>query len=169
MKIPRSFTPTHQTEGLPGFPAIDLFATAGTKIQAPEAGVITRISGHDPEQPPPLGQGGPWGLSIYYHGSSSGNVYYMTHLSQVAKPGVYRDNDTIGVIGNYPSNAPGADHVHLGLHTGDSPEAHYASVLFPARCYLSAAPPGPPVFKPTKAWWQWLNQFLKRGKWTHPA
>lgn len=123
--IPTSFTSTHETEGLDGFPAIDLMNPPGTPIGAPEAGTITRLSGHDPSEPPPLGQGGPWGLSIYYVGNASGNTYYMTHLSKVAPLGTYKKGDIIGVIGDYPGSA--ADHVHLGLHQGDSAEAHFSS------------------------------------------
>lgn len=166
VRILAAFTPTHDTAGLSGFPAIDLFAPPGTPITAPEAGTITRHSGHDPALPPPLGQGGPWGLSIYFVGKSK-KVYYLTHLAQVARLGAYRGGDVIGIIGDYPGNAPGADHVHEGLHQGDSAEAHYASTVFPARCYLAAVTK-PKIWHPSHPAWVWLNAFIKRGHWTHP-
>lgn len=69
----------HQTEGLPGYPAIDFFAKAGSPVVAPENGKIVRFSGHDPAQGPTEGPHGPLGWSIYLDGDS-GTSYYMTHL-----------------------------------------------------------------------------------------
>jgi murein DD-endopeptidase MepM/ murein hydrolase activator NlpD len=146
VQLPSFITSTHQTAGLAGFPAVDIMAKPGTPIRAPEDGVITRISGHEPTEPPPQGQGGPWGLSIYFLGSKSGNTYYMTHLVRVAEPGAYKFGDVIGIIGDYPGSS--ADHVHFAIHRGDSPEAYVASGLFNPRDYLAkpsgkrgAAPP----------------------------
>ena len=174
VKIPRTFVPTHETAGLPGFPAVDLFATPGTEAVLGFAGLVTRVSGHNPADPPPLGQGGPWGLSAYVL-SDRGDVYYCTHLSKVARPGTrIPAGGEVGVIGDYPGNAPGADHVHVGHHRGDSAEAHYQSTVFPADCYLAAGPPpkqkkgGPPPGG-WKVVGPWLLDFLHRGHWTHPA
>jgi murein DD-endopeptidase MepM/ murein hydrolase activator NlpD len=146
VQLPSFIVPTHQTAGLTGFPAVDIMAKPGTPIRAPEDGVITRISGHEPTEPPPQGQGGPWGLSIYFLGTKSGNTYYMTHLVKVAEPGAYKLGDVIGIIGDYPGSS--ADHVHFAIHPGDSPEAHVASGLFNPADYLAkpgrrtgAAPP----------------------------
>lgn len=135
IQLPTSQTATHQTAGLPGFPAVDIMAKPGTPIGAPEDGIITRISGHEPTEAPPQGQGGPWGLSIYFLGTQTGNTYYMTHLVKVAPPGRYRRGDVIGLIGDYPGSS--ADHVHFAIHQGDSPEAHYGSSLFNPADYLA--------------------------------
>src|ERR1051326_634570 len=135
--VPRAFKPTHETAGLPGFPAVDLFAVPGTPVVMDEAVTVTRISGHDPKLPPPLGQGGPWGLSIYCRGQATGKTYYLTHLSKVAPLGAYTAGAVVGVIGDYPGNPAGADHVHVGLHDGDSPEAHYQSIQVPPGCYFT--------------------------------
>lgn len=72
LQLPTLFRPTHQTSGLPGFPAIDVFAPAGTVALSPADGTVTRLSGHDPAlggQP-----GGPYGWSIYL------GPYYLTHF-----------------------------------------------------------------------------------------
>jgi hypothetical protein len=171
--VPKSFHATHQTAGLPGYPAVDIFAPPGTPVTLAEAGNLTRVSGHDPRLPPPLGQGGPWGLSVYCCGKS-GNVYYLTHLAKVRHGGPFPAGAVVGVIGDYPGNAPGADHVHVGLHQGDSPEAHYPSITVPAGCWLPASTPEPkpkrrlkllpgPVPKP--AWFfPAVKQFLTNRK-----
>jgi hypothetical protein len=125
IQLPRSFVPTHQTAGLAGFPAVDIMARPGTPIGAPEDGQITRISGNDPGLAPPQGQGGPWGLSIYFVGAS-GTTYYMTHLLKVGREGSYRKGQVIGVIGDYPGSP--ADHVHFGIHRGKSAQAYFASI-----------------------------------------
>lgn len=134
LAIPTSFTPTHQTEGLGGFPAVDIMAKPGTPILAPEDGWITRISGHEPSQAPPLGQGGPWGLSIYFIGKDSGNTYYMTHLLKVARPGGYKKGQVIGVVGDYPGSK--SDHVHVGIHHGKASEAYALSGSFDSGDFL---------------------------------
>jgi hypothetical protein len=105
---------THETKGLPGYPAVDIMAHPGTPVLAPENGAVIRHSGHPPSEPPPEGQGGPWGLSLYFLGAS-GTTYYMTHLMWVAPLGRYRKGAMIGKVGNYPG---GADHVHIGVHRG---------------------------------------------------
>jgi hypothetical protein len=104
--IPTHFTPTHPTGNLPGFPAVDIMAKPGTPILAPEDGSITRVSGHEPSEPPPLGQGGPWGLSLYYVGHQTGNTYYMTHLVKVGSPGRTRRATSSGSSATTPARRP---------------------------------------------------------------
>jgi hypothetical protein len=137
VQLPTFITATHQTAGLAGFPAVDIMAKPGTPIRAPEDGMVTRISGHEPTEPPPQGQGGPWGLSIYYIGTQTGNTYYMTHLVKVAAVGSYKKGDVIGLIGDYPGSA--ADHVHFAIHKGEAAEAHVGSGLFDPADFLGAA------------------------------
>jgi hypothetical protein len=50
LQLPTDFHTTHQTAGLPGFPAVDLFARPNTVVLAPEDGVIDKLSGHDPRE-----------------------------------------------------------------------------------------------------------------------
>jgi murein DD-endopeptidase MepM/ murein hydrolase activator NlpD len=137
VSIPQSIRATHQTAGLAGFPAVDIMAKPGTPIRAPEDGIITRISGHEPTEAPPEGQGGPWGLSIYFLGSQTGNTYYLTHLVKVAKIGRYKKGAVIGVIGDYPGSP--ADHVHVGIHQGKAGEAFALSGSFRASDFLGAS------------------------------
>ncbi len=42
LQLPDRFHPTHDTGGLPGFPAIDMFAAPGTRVLAPVDGTLTR-------------------------------------------------------------------------------------------------------------------------------
>lgn len=161
LTVPKKFIPTHQTGGLPGYPAVDLFAVPGTPCVLDEDVTVTRVSGHDPKEYPPQGVGGPWGLSCYAKGHETGNVYFLTHFSKVARPGPLPKGETVGVIGDYPGLA--ADHVHVGIHQGDSPAAYAPSKKFPRRCYITRSA-NPAEGKP-KAWWVWLNDFLRRGKW----
>lgn len=115
----------HDTSGLAGLysdviggvwprqDARDFFAPPGTKVLAPEAGTIVRLSGHDPSEPPPQGVGGAWGLSEYLRGVS-GTTYFITHLGEenVKQGQSVVPGQIIGAVGDYPGLA--ADHVHIG-------------------------------------------------------
>lgn len=97
---------THQTSGLPLYPALDTAFTAGAKVIAPEAGVVTRLSG-----------GPSAGYSVYVTGES-GLRYYFTHMNpERADLGPIAKGEKIGVVGS-PSRFPGARvaHVHLGVN-----------------------------------------------------
>lgn len=74
--LPAVFVPTHQTAGLPGYPAIDVFGPAGAVVLAPANGIIRRLSGRDPA----LGgvPGGAYGWSIYL--GTTASDYFLTHL-----------------------------------------------------------------------------------------
>src|SRR3990167_6766073 len=84
LQLPAHFTPTHQTAGLVGYPAIDVFAKAGTNVLAPEPGKIRRRSGRAPT--PTVAPGGPYGWSIYFDpdAGSARTDYFLTHLGTVA-------------------------------------------------------------------------------------
>jgi len=108
----------HDTGGLPGYPAHDYMARAGTPVVAPVGGKIVKLSGHDPALGPVDGVHGPFGLSLYLQGTD-GRTYYMTHLGsrdvqdgQRIAPG-----QVLGTVGNY-AKWGGADHVHMGIHDG---------------------------------------------------
>lgn len=77
LQLPENFTPTHQTAGLPGYPAIDVFAKAGTTVGAPAPGRIRRLSGKDPS----LGgkPGGAYGWSLYL--TTEHADYFLTHFA----------------------------------------------------------------------------------------
>lgn len=112
----KAHSATHETAGLPGYPAFDYMAKAGTPVVAPVSGKIIKLSGHDPKQGPTQGPHGPFGWSVYVQGTD-GRTYYLTHLgSRNVKVGqTVKQGNVIGAIGNY-AKWGGADHVHMGVH-----------------------------------------------------
>jgi murein DD-endopeptidase MepM/ murein hydrolase activator NlpD len=115
IKLLSSIGAEHETAGLPGFPAHDYMARAGTPVVAPVGGTIVRFSGHDPRSGPVDGVHGPFGWSMYLKGTD-GRTYYLTHLGsrdvQVGqKVGA---GSVLGTIGDY-AKWGGADHVHMGV------------------------------------------------------
>lgn len=104
---------THQTSGLPGYPAYDYMAPAGTTVVAPVDGSVTRLSGKDPS----LGgsPGGPLGYSIYIAGRN-GSSYYLTHLDKVSvRAGqAVKQGQPIAVVANGPASWS-SPHVHMGV------------------------------------------------------
>lgn len=108
----------HQTLGLPGYPAHDYFAKAGTPVVSPVSGTVVKLSGKDPR----LGglPGGPLGYSVYVQGG--GKTYYMTHMDKVLvkKGQQVTQGQQIAQVANGPiSWAP--THVHMGIRTDSSP------------------------------------------------
>jgi murein DD-endopeptidase MepM/ murein hydrolase activator NlpD len=103
---------THQTSGLPGYPAYDYMAPAGTVTVSPVTGRITRLSGRDPSQGG--SPGGPLGYSIYVQGG--GHSYYLTHLDDVAvKLGQrVRQGQRIARVASGPASWS-SPHVHMGV------------------------------------------------------
>ena len=77
IQLPAVFTSTHETSGLDGYPAVDVFAPGGTIALAPAAGEIHKLSGHEPTAS--TTPGGPYGWSIYLR-DASGNDYFLTHF-----------------------------------------------------------------------------------------
>lgn len=121
LQLPSHFTPTHETSGLPGFPAIDVFAAGGTPVAAPCAGTVIKCSGHPPT--PTTQPGGPYGYSIYL--STSIGVYFLTHFGQKAvnfwKVGAkIRRGQYLGKIADYTAATNGVtpSHIHEGFHAG---------------------------------------------------
>ena len=121
VQLPSHFTPTHETEGLPGFPAVDVFAPAGTQVLAPATGKVVKLSGHPPTATSP--PGGPYGWSIYLT-ARDGGTYYMTHFGSrnaYCKVGAcIGRGEPIGKVAAYSKATHGvtADHIHLGYHKG---------------------------------------------------
>lgn len=116
LQLPSSFTPTHQTAGLDGFPAVDVFAKPGTPAKAPEDGYIHRLSGRDPARGG--SPGGAYGWNIYLD-SSSGR-YFMAHWGTriVVEGQKVRKGQVLGTvcdcaIARMPSSA---SHIHVGKH-----------------------------------------------------
>jgi len=82
VQLPATFTPTHQTAGLPGYPAIDVFAAPGTEALAPADGTVRKLSGHDPHEGGV--PGGAYGWSIYL--LAARGEYFLTHFGTRSDP-----------------------------------------------------------------------------------
>lgn len=116
LQLPAAFTPTHDTEGLPGYPARDFFAAQGTTVLAPADGVIDKLSGHDPREGGH--PGGPYGWSVYLTVPSA--RYFLTHFATraVTLNQNVRRGDPIGTVcdaavAHMDSHL---SHIHEGKH-----------------------------------------------------
>lgn len=109
---------THQTAGLPGYPAVDYFAPAGSPCVSPVNGRVTRTSGHDPSIGPVNGPHGPFGWSYYIEGDD-GRTYFLTHLGgRIVKVGDrVRQGQKIGTVANYAKWTGTPNHIHQGVHS----------------------------------------------------
>ncbi len=113
--LPPSYVPTHQTGGLPGFPAIDVFAPAGAPVVAGFWGRVVKISGRDVSQGGV--PGGAYGRSVYVLNLRTGVERYVTHMEKLrvrlgtqVKPGRH-----LGTVADSAvSGKPGTSHAHLG-------------------------------------------------------
>ena len=117
LQLPVDFAPTHETAGLPGFPAVDLFAPAGTRVLVNFRGTVRKLSGRKlsgAERP-----GGAYGYSFYVRNGGNGRERYVTHLGtrsvklgQQIEPGSFVGTVAVPPLGSRPGSA----HVHLGKH-----------------------------------------------------
>ena len=110
LQLPATFTPTHQTGGLPGFPAIDCFAAAGTVVLAPEDGSIQWPHMINWNQAAHVGGG-----TCYFQGDNC--TYFLTHFQEPPRRDLYRQGDRIGVVGAVP-HGWWPSHIHEGKHQG---------------------------------------------------
>jgi hypothetical protein len=115
--LPEIFKVTHQTDGLLGYGAIDVFAPGGTLVGAPCAGEIHKLSGHYPT--PLTDPGGPYGWSQYLR-NVRGDDFFLTHfgtrntyVGQIVKKG-----QVIGTVADYTHATDGVtlSHIHMGKH-----------------------------------------------------
>jgi hypothetical protein len=110
-------TPTHETAGLPHYPALDLFAPAGTLVVAGFYGRVRSMSGRACS----LGgkPGGSYGRSVYVYNAVRRVDRYLTHLDEL-----YLEVGTlvwpgrrIGTICDAAlAGKPGTSHVHYGTN-----------------------------------------------------
>jgi murein DD-endopeptidase MepM/ murein hydrolase activator NlpD len=107
---------THPTGNLPGYPAFDYMAPAGTRVVAPVNGKVVKLSGKDPKLGGP--PGGALGYSVYIKGDN-GNTYFLTHMDRIGvKVGQrIRRGTQIAVVANGPASWS-SPHVHMGVHRG---------------------------------------------------
>lgn len=108
LQLPASFKSTHDTGGLPGYPAVDIFGPPGQGVLSPAAGTISRLSGSAGGP----GGGGAYGYSMYL--KSALGEYFLTHFgSRAVKAGAkVKRGDLLGTIADYPDRA---DHIHMGF------------------------------------------------------
>jgi hypothetical protein len=113
LQLPREFVHTHETAGLPGYPAVDVFARPDTPVLAPEDGVVDRLRGRDPRAGGT--PGGAYGWSIYLNAPSG--HYFMTHFAtrRVALGQRVRRGEVIGTVcDSAVSGMPNTSHIHHG-------------------------------------------------------
>ena len=113
--LPSAFRSTHDTDGLDGYPAIDVFGRPGALVVARFYGRVRRISGRACA----LGgvPGGAYGRSVYVFNRLNGQERYVTHLDALAVGvGDYvRPGTIIGTVCDAArSGKPGTSHAHLG-------------------------------------------------------
>lgn len=112
LPLPATFSPTHQTSGLPGFPAVDVSGTPGEAVLSPASGTIGDVHFI------------PWDIAkriggfTFYLISATG-TYFLTHFGGVT----VRSGQTVsagqqlGTVGAVPQNAWAA-HIHEGFDPG---------------------------------------------------
>lgn len=111
--IPHSAVPaqaTHETGGLPGYPAFDIMCAPGTDVIAPENGQITRVSGSSPMA---YDGDSTMGYSLHFQGDS-GTKYFLTHMKDTRPEGRYVTGKVIGHIAEWPGDR-GRSHLHFGI------------------------------------------------------
>lgn len=113
--LPRRFRATHQTAGLPGYPAIDVFGRPGALVLADFFGKVRRISGRACS----LGgtAGGAYGRSVYIRNEVTGTERYVTHLDclAVSVGDLIAPGTVVGTLcDSAVSHKPGTTHAHLG-------------------------------------------------------
>ncbi len=116
LQLPQFFVPTHETAGLPGFHAIDLFAEPGTLVKAPETGRIVWphfIAWSDTKR---VG-----GWTCYIEGPQ--DTYFDTHFAWVNKAGPCLKGQVIGAVGKVPYGW-WAPHIHHAKHSGRYEPVH---------------------------------------------
>jgi len=151
-QIPATFKSTHPTGGLPGFPAVDIFADPGAKVLAPEDGVLFDAHFIAWDFKKRVG-----GWTIYYQGHESGNTYFMTHFATVKGTGSYRRGDVIGTVAKVPGQA-WLPHIHVGEHQGA-----YTPPMGAAPAY-DAGGGGTPPATPAAAGGLHVGKPAKKGK-----
>ena len=106
----------HETDGLPGYWALDFICKAGLGVVSPEAGTITRFSGHDPSDDH-ADSIGAFGWSTYIT-TPGAYVYFITHQGRrypTLRVGMkVQPGDLIGYVGDQRYRP---DHAHVGVHS----------------------------------------------------
>lgn len=117
--LPGTFRATHETAGLPGYPAIDIFGPAGARVAVRFGGVVRKVSGRAcTEGGAP---GGAYGRSVYIFDRRTGDDRFLTHFDKliVEVGDVVWPGHVLGTLcDSAVSGKPGTTHAHLGMHRG---------------------------------------------------
>ena len=104
----------HATAGLAHNWALDFICHAGLGICAPEAGTVTRFSGHDPSDDQ-ADKNGVYGWSTYLQ-TPAGYTYFITHqgrrLPSLRVGPHVQAGDLLGFVGDQRYRS---DHAHIGV------------------------------------------------------
>lgn len=102
----------HETAGLDGNMAIDFCSPPGTHIVAVEAGTVTKLSGHNPNDDTWDSQG-VFGWTVHFR-TPSGYRYFVTHLGirTVSLGQKLEMGQTLGRVGDQKFRP---DHCHYGV------------------------------------------------------
>jgi hypothetical protein len=115
LHLPDTFRPTHQTGGLPHFPAIDVFGPPGAYVTAPEDcrlvwphfitwNLAQRVGG--------------WTCYLACdEGTPREHWYFVTHFRSLRDRGHYHKGGVLGLVDSVPRNA-WESHIHEGKHAG---------------------------------------------------
>lgn len=120
IRCPVRFRSTHETAGLPGFPAVDLFGSPRDLVVVEFWGRVIRVSGRPPSEGGT--PGGPYGRSLYIENTANGTTRYLTHLDELAVgvgDNVHPGQVVATVCDSRVSGKPGTTHVHLGMKLGE--------------------------------------------------
>lgn len=115
LHLPAHFKPTHITDGLPGFPAIDVFGPPGSFVTAPEDCrlVYPHFIGWDTAK-----RVGGWTCYLACHEDTPQETwYFVTHFGSLRDRGRYHKGGVIGIVGDVPHGA-WTSHIHEGKHKG---------------------------------------------------
>src|SRR5580765_520873 len=111
VRLPASFRSTHQTAGLPGFPATDVFGAAGTPVLAPVGGRMVYVHSIPWDAAKRVG-----GETAYLQGAND-RTYFLTHLGGNVPTGNVSAGEQIGTVGAVPQGW-WQPHIHEGAYQG---------------------------------------------------
>lgn len=110
IRLPKTFKPTHDTAGLPDFPAIDVFAKPGTLVMPPEGGIIVNKHFIPWNKTKRVG-----GWTFYLQTKDA--TYFLTHFANCRRNGRVRRYMSVGRVAEVP-NHWWEPHIHEGKHAG---------------------------------------------------
>ena len=125
--IPRRFEPTHQTDGLPGYPAIDIFGPWDHLVRLADHGRVRRISGKSPCRGGV--PGGAAGYSLYVE-ADDGSDWFLTHFGVVLVRVGQRVTPSLFLGAPMRSSdgpAGWSEHIHAGRKPGQSLDTRAAA------------------------------------------